>query len=883
MAQSNGVKSPPARENSLIGKRKRAVANEEMDNNPRSKGADDNNPAFRPDPFQELLVDILEVLRSYDTSPSILQHPISSSGKDLHAVKRTKTSLASGNTTLTAMVEAKLYANITEFVKDVDSAVAGVIQVLKDKTEGQPSSEDVLREVHNRTESMRAIKFKKRLDSIVSREMVLRPKAFSPLETQVQNGVQQEVTEEANTNTSEPSSCISSHRQVLTLFGSAPNARQLFSSFQQPNETRDTMESKPLREWGLPNGITTTRVVPVHSYETKKDSKVPTLGELFPQPTSLAQLNPPRQSKHTATRSASVSWINAADSSATNRSYRRDSYATQALATGQWLKYNVPPSPSQLATPEAKRKQRDRALSFGEPQPTLPQETMDAHNEKKEDALFRSVYSSFAPSTDNTGATVSQRTKERLWWEKVGERKYQDSCTPANFEYDIDNESAVETVDEMDTDHLESDPFKEIVDTWEPEEHPAFLDEAKKDIIEQPETTQEVDEILQEISELLETLNSYQRIRHLSLSNNARAATGQNNSISGTPSSPSPAEFDLYNILKSQLSIMVSSLPPWALARVNGEKLGNLNISTKLQAEGETFKGTVDEEELGARAKQTSTPSLGYPRTTNAPATVPARSTYASTATQPYQRPSYAPQTGARPTTNPSSYLPNQQYSARPASASQYLGASRPSYAPRPVAASTERYNYTASQQYNPQAHSTPSGYTNNNRSYSTQNVSYYGNQYAQSTPSQAQRPSQPVYQPRPVDAITYDYRASAGKAGSPPQANTAYSPPQRSFAGINTASSQSRPNLYQNSPSYSQTTSNAINGVGSSYAAYRSANEQAAFMNRQRTQLDEPQRQTPIRQTSGTPQPANGITSAQQSRTGTPQQNGVTAGTGQS
>ena len=819
----------------------------------------------------------------YDTSPSILQHPINPASGDLHVAKRTKTSLPVGDTTVTSMVEARAYANITQFVQDVDSAVTGVIQNLKNKAEDQPSAEASSKEAYNRTEGTRAILFKKRLDSIVSREMVLRPKAFTALGTKLQNGVEEELTEETNTKSGESSSCISSHRQVLTLFGSAPNARQLFSSFQQPNETRDTMEPKPLREWGLPNGISTTRIVPVHSYETKKDNKVPTLGELFPQPASLVQLNPPRQSKHTATRSASVSWMNAADASSTSRSYRRDSYATQALAAGQWLKYNVPPSPSQLATPEAKRKQRDRALSFGEPQPTLPQETMDAHNEKKEDALFRSVYSSFAPSRDNTGATVSQRTKERIWWEKVGERKYQDLYTFANPEYDATNESAVDTIGEMDTDHQKSDPFKEVVDTWEPEKHPAFLDEAKKDITEQPETTQEVDEILQEISELLETLNSYQRIRHLSLSNNARATTGQNNSVAGTPSSPSPAEFDLYTILKSQLSIMVSSLPPWALARVNGEKLGSLNISTKIQAEGETFKGTVDEEELGARAKQTSTPSTGYPRTTNPPASVPARSAYASTATQPYQRPGYTPQTVARPTTNPSSYLPNQQYSARPASASQYLGTSRPSYAPRPATVSTERYNYTAGQQYNPQAQSTPSGYANSNRSYSSQNASYYGTQYGQSTPSQAQRPSQPVYQPRPVDAITYDYRASAGKAGSPPQANTAYSPPQRSYAGINTASNQSRPNLYQNSPSsYNQTPTNAINGTGSSYAAYRSANEQAAFMNRQRTQVEEPQRQTPIRQTSGTPQPANGINSAQQSRTGTPQQNGITAGTGQ-
>lgn len=815
---------------------------------------------------------------SYDTSPSILQHPIKFSGGKGHAAKKAKLSPPHESTTVACMVKLNGYSSINQFTEDVDLAIAGVVQLLKDKPEDHRIVEDVSSEARIQTEIMRTTSFKKRLDSIISREVVMRPDVFPAAETELVNGVQEDDNDEKHPIISSISESINSHRQVLTLFGSAPNARQLFSSFQQPTETRDTIESKPLREWGLPNGISTTRIVPVHSQEVKGDKKVPTLGELFPQPTSLVQLNPPRQSKHTATRSASVNWVNAAEASNTSRPYRRDSYATQALATGQWLKYNVPPSPSQLATPEAKRKQRDRALSFGEPQPTLPQETLDAHNQKKEEALFRSVYSSFAPSRDNTAAIISQRTKERLWWDRVGERKYQELCSIANTVEDESDEQGAGVFFEIETEHREADPFKEAVETWEPENNPMLLDETKKTAAEPPETTQEVDEILHEISELLETLNSYQRVRNLSLSNNARTSTGPNATSSGTPTSPSAAEFDMYSILKSHLSIMVSSLPPWALARVNGEKLGELNISTKLQVEGETFKGTVDEEELNARAKQTTTPAPSYPRAINPPASVPTRSSYTGAATQPYQRPGYAAQPVARPTTNPSSYLPNQQYSARPPSASQYLGASRPSYAPRPATVSTERYNYSAGQHYNPQPQATPSGYANPNRSYANPNASYYGNQY---TASQTSRPSQPAYQQRPVDAITYDYRASSGKASSPPQTNMAYSPPQRAYAGANATPSQPRPSLYQsNSSSYSQTASNAINGTGPSYAAYRSANEQAAFINRQRTQMDE--KVTPIRQTSGTPQPPNGSISAQHSRTGTPQQNGIVAGQGQ-
>lgn len=692
----------------------------------------------------------------------------------------------------------------------------------------------------------------------------MRPKAI-PAPGDLHDGVKEEVNGDRLAGSSAMANETTSHRQVLTLFGSAPNARQLFSSFQQPITSGEEVVSKPLSEWGLPNGIGTSRVVPVHSLESRT---APTLGDIFPQPTSLAQLNPPRQSKHTATRSASVSWVNAADASTTGRPYRRDSYATQPLTTGQWLKYNVPPTPSQLASPETKRKQRDRALSFGEPQPTIPQETLDAHHQKKEDALFRSVYSSFAPSRDSTGATVSQHTKDRLWWSRVGENLYEDAFYPpildGSEKAGRENQDSIGGV-QMEPEGGALDSLREVVTTWEPEDNPVNSDIYKDARTEPPDTNEDVDEILKEISELLETLNSYQRVRNLSLSTSARTTSGQSTTPSGTPTSPSPAEFDMYNILKSQLTIMVSSLPPWALARIHGDKLSALNISSRLQVDGKNYKGTMEDNESAAKAKQILTPAGGYPRAI--PASVPARTGYPGTAAQPYQRPSYAPQAAARPTANPSSYLPNQQYSARPASASQYLGTSHSSYAPRPAATPTDRYGYA--QQYAQTVQPT-AGYPNGNRSYSNQNASYYSNQYTPTHPSsaQTQRPSQPVYQQRAADSITYNYPPGR-KAASPQQSNTAYIPPQRSYAGINTTPSQPRPNLYQaNSSSYSQTPSTTANGAGSALAAYQSANEQAAFMNRQKAQLDELGHQT------STPQPA--------SRTVTPIQNGITAGLGQ-
>lgn len=764
------------------------------------------------------------------------------------------------------MVTSRKYTNIDHFVKDVDSAVHGVVQELGNDTRSDASPQPVLVGAQKQVQITRATIFKKRLDELLSREMVMRPEAIA-----APGGLQERETEEMKGGGLSGSSALgndlSSHRQVLTLFGSAPTARQLFSSLQQPSTNGPGRLYEPISEWGFPNGIGTTRIVPVHSLE---DKSIPTLAELLPQPASLTPLNPPRQSKHTATRSASVSWVNAAEVSNPSRQYRRDSYATQSLTTGQWLKYNVAPTPSQLASPEAKRKQRDRALSFGETQPTIPQETLDAHHQKKEDALFRSVYSSFAPSRDTTGSTVSQCTKDRLWWSKSGENVYKSTFYPPLLDGSEKNEAWNQ--EHVGEDQIESsagqvDSFKEAVTCWQQDETPAHLDEPKGATTEPPETSDDVDEILKDISELLETLNSYQRVRNLSLSNTARTPSGQGSTSSGTPTSPSPAEFDMYNILKSQLTIMISSLPPWALARINGEKLNALNVSSRIQVEGTNYKGTTEDYEAAAKAKQIVTPMTSYPRAV--PASVPARTGYPGATAQPYQRSNFAPQTAARPTANPSAYLPNQQYSARPASASQYLGTSHSSYTPRPATTSTDRYAYPSGPQYNqpvqPQA-----GYVNGTRAYPNQSASYYSTQYTPNHPSsaQAQRPVQAVYQQRATDSIAYNY-PPGHKAGSPQQPNPAYNPPQRPYVGINATPSQPRPTHYpSNSTPYSQSPSSTANGSGSNVAAFRSSNEQAAFMNRQKAQLDD------YRQKTITPQPG--------SRTTTPVQNGITAGQGQ-
>ena len=830
--------------------------------------------------------------------------------EDVQASKRPKLSDSVSPTTVASLVASRAYSAVDEFTQDIDSVISDVIKELKEDTIASPERRlsSSLGASHSKILQVKA--FKEELGELILREMTMRPKL-------PKSGIEEsQVKEDPDNNNFSENQGMEAlkkgiNRAALTLYGSAPNPRQLFSSFQQPasDQSSSSFYGKShsssvgsLRETALPNGITTTGIVPIHSGSTTSEKrKTLTLGDLLPQPPSLAQLNPPRQSRHTATRSSSVNWYNASESTPSTRSYRRDNYSTQAMGTGQWLTYNIAPSASKMSSPEAKRKQRDRALSFGESQTTLPQETVDAHNQAKDEALFKSAFSSFAPNMDNTGATVNARTKNRLWWEKVGEDRYHSLLTYADPEAEEQAQSAMNGVTEQDP-NRELELLEEAVASWAPEELPDELKETEK-TAKEPGTTQEVDEILKEISDLLETLNSYQRVRNLSLATNARTTAGQNpqlTAMSGTPTSPSSAEFDVYEILKSQLTLMVASLPPFAMARLDGDKMAALNVSTKIQVEGKTGKGSMEEDDISYKARQAANPSA-YPRSTNTNSNLPARSNpYASTPVQQTQRSNYATQPSV--SRQSSTYLPNQQYSNRPISSSQYYGNASSSVSTQQRAPTTsDRYSYNTSQQYGPQSsRATHSGYTNGYRTAATTNGPSYSQQYAtptqsSSTPaaySQPQRPSQPGYQQRAMNSQAFGYSSSAGRSTSPQQAAAAYTPQQRSsYAANNPSTNHQRPPVYHaHSSQYSAqpTQSQQANGTGTgtdgavSQQAYMTANEQAALMNRQKAQLAEQQRQTPSRHTSSTPQPMNGKYAAQPNGTSAPQSNGVAVSQGQ-
>ena len=775
------------------------------------------------------------------------------------------------------MVATGGYSTVDHLLQDLETATSGVIESLRDSPAHDLVAQTTSRAT--RIQTSRIIRIKSKLDDLIRVELVRNTRTIRP-----PNNVKDENTKEIKASTS----LDDSEDNVLTLYGQADprSAKQLFSSMRKPNTSQH-----PLTQTLLPNGITTTKIIPQHSLN--EGEKPPIMKDLFSPPSGIPALPIPKVSKHTSTRSSSVNWYNPQEADSKGKVGRRENFTLQPLSTGHWLTYNVAPSPTQLASPESKRKQRDRALSFGEPQPALSTETVVAHNQEKEDALFRSVYSSFAPDRDDSGALVAEQTKNRLWWGKYGRSKFEKvlgmrDTLAGKADPDIMNGTTVE-------EELNEEELRESIESWQPEE----MIQGEKILgkgTDTPNADRDVDDILLDISDLLETLESHQRVRNLTIPGNTRQ-NPQIGAVTSGPPSPSAAEFEVYETLKAQLTLIISTLPPFILAKLDGERLGALKLSTKIHVEGMNQRGTMEDGEaaIAARSARLTAPTPGS--TSNAYATAPSRSTSyvqpAATPVQQFSRASYGASNASRPV-NPS-YPPSAQYPNRPATSTYSPAAPRPGYGPQGgytpqvVGSAASRYNYgQAFGQTQAQSASQYSSYQNGYRPYASQNGGSYNYNAQYSTPqarpgpqASQYRSGQSDYQQRAVPPQGYGYGSTQGAGSASPQVKerTSYSGPTQSQS-----SNQQRPQLsHQNSSYQSQSQTPAspqVNGTAAhtstgspAQQGHLSAEEQAVLMERQKAQLAE-RAPSQGRQGSGTPQPASGG----QNGTPAPQQNGIAA-----
>ena len=688
MTASNGdstfAQSDPTTSLLAPHKRKRSESADELSSNTITGGAKQLSA------FSQRLQNALPLLHKYvivqnswcaqidcparaDPTPSLLNHPLSLSGE--RSPKRPRYSSENLEADcISARIQSEYYHSPGSLLADVDSAVTSLIL-------GLQSGENAIHDADSISRAANQINlFKQSLGKV--RKHI----AESDAKVRGGNGVEGDSFPGRVEEIPRPA--------VLTLAVHAEKGppKPLYSGLQRQNEDRGTREKIPnsnhpdelqtLDPESFPNGIALTQLPPSNVIDQAGSAKQKrNFSDVFRPHRSLKALEPPRPSRN-ATRGSSLGWVNHEDTAGSERptpAYKSD-YRYASLPTGSWLHYSGAEG-SAASDSDSKRRQRDRALSFGESRPE-PLETVE-HEQAKTRALFQSAYSSFAPAFDNSTAVVPEKKRSQAWCKKIGQKRFHALVALQYPESDLDGpDTAVETMDQAE------DGFEAAIADFEQD----TLQHSSQDRSTADADPKDVDEVLQEISDLLQTLSSYQRIRNLSKMNSG-------------PATPTSAETDVYEVLRSNLSILVNSLPPYAVAKLNGDQLETLNVSTNIVIDMKDHVGTMEPDEYSMQRQRVSMaatqPATARASVSTAPTSRPGnysaqsvnraqRSSYASTPRTPYvnqPRPTAAygntdtpqPQTysAARPAPMSSQrsslpnqqHLPNQTYSHGPSTA----------------------------------------------------------------------------------------------------------------------------------------------------------------------------------------------------------------------
>lgn len=805
---------------------------------------------------------------SYDTQPSILAHHLATSAARVATgeadAKRAKLSPLADTSSITSLVQSGAYTSLQAFAKDVEDATADILASagVGELDTTPPTLEET------RLQSG-VLAFRKLSTSLVAREELRRAhfEARKERETSTPDSTEGEGEKTSTVKLESPES-----RTVLTVFGSAQGPKQLFSSLQQPRSVTpldgasaldlSVKITLPLRESTLPNIISTTEVFPLPDDVDEKRKADATIGKMFKAPAHLPQLSPPKLAKPLTTKGNVVTFAPPEVPKPSRKGSH--SYATQNLATSNWLGYGGADMPKDPTSPNEKKKSRQRALSMGEAQQPPSESTLVAVKQAKEDALFRSAYSSFAPSRDDTTAVVPEETKNMVWWQAVGEKRFNEvfPIDPELLGLGEPPESAIDDLDEN-----EEEAFKNAVDTFEPVANSLFADTEGKAVLDK-----DTEEVLHEISELLETLASHQRIRNSSLATNPRTPVIQNSSLAslaGSPSTPSSDEIDVYQMLKSQLTLMVSQLPPYAVAKLNGDQLDELNVSRTLIMENKSGRGVLEDDQSSRLAKApvpapAQTPTLNRMVSSGSGA----HSHYPPGSTQ-FGRSTSSLHSGARPVQSGPNYFPQQPAVARSPSiqyqrsnsGSQVYQAPASSYAtPRPSFSSTQAYGQQTPRtsftqnttgQYYSQRSSQPSNYAGGQSQYfgstpQTQPQSRYSQPAAQNGYFQRSQNVAPMYGTTPSNQT----RTASPLKAAPSAGQPAYGSRPGYGSGGQMRSTYYPPSQYG--------TAQPQTPAASSSAGF-SANPQQMMLDRQQAQQTQARlaaQNSFNRQGSGTPQP---------------------------
>ncbi|KAK8020146.1 hypothetical protein PG990_005284 [Apiospora arundinis] len=668
-----------------------------MSSQPRHDTSAINGIAKPTEADKVAIRDYLLVLESFDTTPSILKRPLPDydpTKEPLAKRQKGEDEKETVQPSIADKVASDEYSGLDAVVKDIKLAVSDRLADLQATATDEPVNPD-----DGMAAKVRA--FNKKALELFRREMTYPHPTRDPAILKDQS-----LASDLQSN--------SGGNMILSVYGEAPR-RHLYSSLQQPVATEEHPDgvARPLREEGLPSGIKIAHTIPFSFPSAiEKDKKSKTLGELFPAPRNLPSLQPPKAPKST-TKGLQVEWHRP---ELTEKSkYRLGSYFGQNISAGRWLDYSNAAPPSQIMT-----KKRERALSLAGTKPS----SSDLETSEME-ALFRGAFSSFAPSKDDSAAMVSSGLiSQTMWWHKVGKR---------NFDRLLESEmpDATSPEDEKNKDMeipLDEDLINDAIDKWDDRIDPSLEEMCKP---QKSDAEKDVDDILQEVSDMIQTLISFQKNRNLSLpsvanqSSRYAADPAQSDMLtSGSPVQPSAEETATYETLKAQLALVIQMLPPFAVARLNSDKLEELNISTKLEIRSDEYQGIMEEDESSARARSVQ-------QTATTPRPVNNRSSSSSTNLQ-YSGTQYQ---GTNRTQMPGPGFYGAQTPARAASGMQRPPPSMPPYTQQRSASTSYRppNGYPAGANYPQQQYAKPG------HSYNQPNPAY-------GTPTQ----NRPPYQPQP-------------------------------------------------------------------------------------------------------------------------------------
>lgn len=721
MAETNGISKPEdtvSASTSHLGKRKRTPSPEIS-----------TSPAVAErTPLQAALQDVLQQLRKYvmyqkttspsahivyrhDTNPSLLKYPLYASDTEAPDTKRARlTKIEPSTDTIEGKIIAGSYKSLDALRQEVDTVKSAISNEL--------SESDVDRE-----------KVQEQLSKLVDLLSGHDPKTVKTPDAATIKTESEDVTKAIPV--------VETPRHLISLIPCQANGRTqiLYSGLETRRPEEDGLDSEEFYRWDPPEGF--KRQFQVTEFTTlggeAPKQKLPkrAFGSVFQPANRLKALKLPQPPKNVVAGNT-LDFVPYPDP--TRNELTQKNYKFTQLVTGAWISYG---HASEHTDQDSKRLQNASNLPDHKTAPAA--NSLRPGTEDAGEALFNSVYSTFAPRIDNTSMfkpssdvqkrapLIAAQERSRYWWYKHGGRRFE---SVLSAEQSMDAENGVEVQETKD------DEFAEVVNNFEP---------FPEDEFEPPKDDKDIDDVLEEVSELIETLSSYQKNRSLA------------SNVSGGLTKPSGGEFDVFEMLRNQLSILVSSLPPFAVAKLNGDQLEELNISTRILVEAPDYPGTGQVDDYTWRQQMS--------RQTAAAASRPAIT--------PQLRPAYSQSQMTQPTYNTQA----RSYNATvPATAPYGIRAQnyqtptvpRPTYSQTPYQASATTY---------------PTRPTIQQFQRPVQNG--YGNHAATpahaQTPSFAHRASQPNYQQKAQD----NGLANAGRSASPqkPMANGQVYPP-RQYSG---------------------------------------------------------------------------------------------------